>query len=267
MPSKSAAEPKLKVEEVEEVSETPSTPTKASSIESTSATSSSKPVTSFEFADTKSTDVAKDTPASTTTTETKTMESETPKKPEETKKPEDWLNDIKPVDTPMEKSKTGKNILLVLIVLIILGGLVGGGIYYYQTSLNSSEEPVEVVTPQPTVSPEDVMNAEPTSTATESADLTKYSVTVLNGSGVTGEAKKVSTLLTDGGFEEDNITTGNASSSDFEDTEVAVKKDTPKAVFEKIKELLGKTYTVVESKTAVAESAKYDVQVTVGASK
>lgn len=260
MPAKLGSDPKLKVEEVEEVPETTTT-AKPAPVVTEIPKEAEKPVTSFKFADVKEEtpiEAVTEKPVTVAPTEASKMEKS------DDQKTEDWLKDVKPVDTPPAKGSTGKNILLVLIVLIILGGLVGGGIYYYQNTLNKPQEEVEITTPQPTVVPQETT---PTPEASGNASLSDLKVHILNGSGKSGEAGKVSDLIVKGGFTEDNITTGNASSYDYKDTEVAVKADTPKSVFEKIKELLKGSYTAVESETELKDSSSYDVEIIVGSSK
>lgn len=275
MPAKSSSDPKLKVEEVDEI---PETPTKVEPVadtavkpEVTSAPSETKTIDSFKFADMKTESVpaesvsekaAESLEKSVDTSSTKSDMPMTESKTEE-KSSKEWLNDIKPVDAPEEKSPTGKNILLVLIIFIILGGLVGGGIYYYQNSLNKTEDSsVEITSAQPTVPPS-MVESTPTPEASSSAKLDSLKVNILNGSGKAGEAGKAADLLIAGGFVDANITKGNASSYDFTDTEVSVKGDADKTLFDQVKKLL-KGYSVVKSATDLKSTSTYDVVVTVG---
>lgn len=170
-----------------------------------------------------------------------------------------WLEDIHPEARP-EDAGGGinfKSILLILFLLLVLG-LIVGGFYFYQTSQESTEQTNS--SPTPTVA----QAVTPTPTATpEKVDLSSLSVQVLNGSGVSGAAGTAATELESAGFVD--VVAGNASSSDFEETEVAMKEDTPEAVFDTIKTTLDDKEVVLDEETLDAES-EYDIIITLGSS-
>lgn len=97
----------------------------------------------------------------------------------------------------------------------------------------------------------------------EEIDFSQYSLQVLNGSGVSGEAATVGGILEEEGFTE--ISTGNAPTFDYTDTQVQLKEDTPEQVFEAIRKALTE-YTVVKG-DILEEDSEYDAVVIAGTRK
>lgn len=159
-----------------------------------------------------------------------------------------------PEDEVERKGTPFLTLLLAFLGGFLIGALLVGGIFYFKSSVNPLQ-PTPLPTEQPTTTPE--------ASASPSADLSKYKVQVLNGSGTSGEATVAKNLLEKAGFE--NINTGNAKTYDFKDTVVAMKKDTPDAVFSAIQTSLS-AYKVTKG-DALSASSTYDVVVTVGSTK
>lgn len=179
-----------------------------------------------------------------------------------------------PLELEAEKSSfLSKKLILIILALAIIVGLVGGGFMFLRarsTTTDTGEKPTTKPESQAETEKTKDAEASPTASTTEEAndeitevDLADYTVQVLNGSGIAGEAGKVKDLLEAEGFDE--IETDNASSYDYTDTEVSLKEDTPKQVFEAIKSALD-VYTVIEG-NILTEDAKYDVVVIVGQKK
>lgn len=194
-------------------------------------------------------------PAEETTDDTKKAQLSS----EEVKK---WLKDVRPDTTKDVVKSGGPNFRLVLFILalfLVIGAVIGG-IFYYKSKVSKVEtqegdEEAEVtLTPTPTSLP----------TGSE-LDLSKYSVNVLNGSGVVGEAGKAAENLDSLGFKE--IKTGNAESYDFTTTSVRLKAEVADGVYEKISEALSGTYNVEKGKTSLDKDSSYDVEITVGTKK
>lgn len=91
-------------------------------------------------------------------------------------------------------------------------------------------------------------------------------VQILNGSGKVGEAGVVKTALLKLGFTSGNISTGNAESYDFKDTEVSFKSGIPVSLLSDIQKALDK-YTVVKAKSDLEKDSKFDISITVGTTK
>ena len=183
----------------------------------------------------------------------------------------------KPVEAPAETSsqnvvqneetydkKKGNlsflTIFLAFIISLIIGGALVGGIFYYQNNVDNVTE--EVTEPGPTFSP-------PTETTSptpngegvlDDADLTEYTVQVLNGSGIPGEAGKVEALLVKAGFVD--IETGNAKSYDYTETEVSVKEDVPSSIVDGVLDALD-SYTTSEGQT-LDDGNEFDIVVIIG---
>lgn len=181
----------------------------------------------------------------------------------------DWLKDIRP-DTTKDVQKGGgfnfKLFFVFVLIFALLGALVGGIFYYKQNvSLQSPADNTDTMTDEiPTETP---ANDTVTPTTEVSVDLTKYSVNVLNGSGIKGEAGKVQSLLTKAGFAEDKVDAGNANSYDHTTTSVSLKKAVPDEVFNKIKEALGSGYTVEKAVATLNDSSSHDIEIVVGNNK
>jgi len=172
----------------------------------------------------------------------------------------DWLKDVRP-DTTKEVEKSGKPLLkifLIIIVLLAIGGAVAGGIYYYKNSVSTST----------TTEEGEEETSEPTSTATpvpEEADYSEITVSILNGSGVVGEAGNVVTLIEDIGLSDPN--TGNADSYDYTTTTISLKESVSSALYDSIQEKLSDEYIVEKSDTPLEEDSSYDIIIIVGTKK
>lgn len=173
-----------------------------------------------------------------------------------TDKPDDFI--------PLEKNSRGPNPLLIIIPGVLLLGALLGGIVFYRSSVDNQKniKDTELTeTPAPTEIAEDVVAI---STPSATIDLSKYTVVILNGSGISGEAGKVKTILTAAEFKVG--TTGNASTYDYTKTVVKAKSTVDATFVTKLIETLGKTYVVDKAQT-LSDSSKDDVQVVVGTSK
>jgi hypothetical protein len=171
----------------------------------------------------------------------------------------EWLKDVRP-DTTKEVEKGrgpgGKFIAVAVVVLLILGAIVGGVMYFQkgveETAVmeeNTAVQTTETATPTP---------------VEEEVDLTGVTISILNGSGIAGEAGKVKNLLSENGFTADNIQAGNADSYDYEDISVSVKSDLSEKVYEAIDSALSEVYDVKLSEDELQDSSSFDVVIIVG---
>jgi hypothetical protein len=175
---------------------------------------------------------------------------------EETKPIEESPKEV----TPIEPKKQKSPIFWILVPGIFLLGAILGGVVFYQRGVSSSKS--DTASPTPVAS---ATTTSPTPSASPSAtvDLTKYTVNILNGSGIAGEASKVKDLLVTAGFKVG--TTGNAATYDYTKTIIKAKSTVDKAFLTKLSSSLAKTYVVGDSQTLT--SGTTDVQVIVGTSK
>ena len=146
--------------------------------------------------------------------------------------------------------------LLYLIVLLLIAGAVAGGIYYYNQNVTQIGEVEEVIVDEVIKEKEEV--TEPT-LAPEEVDLSIFSINVLNGSGVAGEAEKVATTLSNAGF-----ASPNADNQNYTDTIVGHKATVPQSVIDELVSSLESNYTVEISNDTLGEDGDYDFIVTVG---
>lgn len=149
-------------------------------------------------------------------------------------------------------NKKGKLIPL-LIILIILLLLLAGSLYYWFSPYNTFKAKI-IATPTNIPSL--------TSTPTPTVNLTLYSVEILNGSGVAGEAAAAQSFLEEEGFKVSSI--GNAPDGDFEDAEVAAKEGVSEDFIKKLKEVLEENYGVSSEILELDEDNSEDVVITLG---
>jgi hypothetical protein len=163
-----------------------------------------------------------------------------------------------PIETPIEPKKSSSIALWIIIPGIFLLGAILGGILFYQKGVETNKEqaPSATFSPAPTVIP----SASPSA----SLDLTKYTVTIFNGSGISGEAGRAKTLLTTAKFTVG--TTANAATYDYTKTIIKAKSSVDSAFVTALSEALGKTYIVDTAQTLSTSSADA-VQVIIGSSK
>lgn len=141
----------------------------------------------------------------------------------------------------------------IIGAVVILAVLGGGGYYYYQNMQNKTavEEKAVTVTeaPTPTPTPEEVDKAE-------------FTIKILNGSGIAGEAGRAQKLLEDAEFTVDS--TGNAKTYDYEETVIQAGADVSDAWIDALTEELENAYTVKASVEDLDEGADTDVVVIIG---
>lgn len=156
------------------------------------------------------------------------------------------------VNPPQKSSKVR---ILLLVAVFIAGAIIGSLTMYYVVIKPSGkaffgEKPVPTVTPTQVLTPTE-----------EPIDLGRYSIKVLNGSKIKGEAAKLEVNLETDGFKV--LSAGNATSSAFAETMIRVKKNTDKTYLEKLKGFLAKSYVLAEIQE-LDGSEKTDVVIIIG---
>lgn len=170
---------------------------------------------------------------------------------------EDNLSTFTPPKEPKAISPQVKKVGIIIGVIIFVL-VIGYGIISSNKATSNIPEPSPSPSPSTQViisspSPEPVI------------DLEDYSLSILNGAGIAGEASLVQEDLEALGFKD--IDTGNADNYDFTDTIISYKKDTPKQALNSIEEALEDQYTVILDEDFLANSNDYDVLVTIGIQK
>jgi len=98
----------------------------------------------------------------------------------------------------------------------------------------------------------------------EKIDLSKYSITVLNGSGIKGEAAKVKDMLEEEGFSV--VSVGNADASDYEKTILKAKEGVEAGFLDKLKSALSKSYVLASTQT-LEKNDEDEIVVIIGSEK
>ena len=191
---------------------------------------------------------------------------EEPQKVEEVKTDEIINSEaVKEEPIKLEENKPQKessfNILWILIPGMLLLGLLIGGIFAYVfgiQKISDSNKPnasdTQNITAEPTVS----STTKPT--ASPSANLSKYKIKILNGSGIKGEAGKVQTLIEAAGFTV--LSTGNAATYDYTKTQITIKTGIDPDFVSTLAATLKKDYQLEDTKTVSSQTN--DVTVIVG---
>lgn len=199
-------------------------------------------------------EVASDVPAQVTTqaaSEVGMYEEEVNKEPEPTS--DNGNSDNMDMDEP-DHTLIGK-IKWLLLFIFIIGLFLGASFLSYQFGVTQGKKGVEskVVVEENT----------PTPTPEEDQDvnLAEYSISVLNGSGIKGEASTLQKSLDASGFK---VTTIGNAEEDVVKTLIEVKDSVPKTYIKKLKEELSTTYTLDSDIGELDSSNEEDVVITIG---
>lgn len=177
-------------------------------------------------------------------------------------------------------SSGAKKYLLILVSIIVIGLLIFGVGRFLTRGENAPAEatptPTEQVFPTEALTPTENPTGTPKPTATKTPtpkptvnpidkatglDRSQLSVQVLNGSGVSGAAKKAGDFLESLGY--NVVQVGNADSSDFAQTTIQIKSSEDKFL-SLLKKDLSSNYTVGTTSAGLAESNSADAIVTIG---
>ena len=109
-----------------------------------------------------------------------------------------------------ERKKSNRTFYIVILGIIVL---IVVGVFIFNKKLIKGETVESSPSPSPT----------PTQTPKPALDRAQWSFEVLNGTEVTGAAKKVADQLKELGYK--IVKTGNADKSNYEETQILVKDD------------------------------------------
>lgn len=142
-----------------------------------------------------------------------------------------------------------KPIRIIGIMILVAAVAMAVYVLFFQAEVGPSQ-------PSPTPEPQPVVTPAP------EVDLSSYKIQIQNGTGVEGEASHVEELL---GITEAEL--GNASSYDYEFTEVKLKPSTGQEVYDKISDKLSVEYNVAKSNQSLTDSSEFDVVIITGKKK
>jgi len=160
--------------------------------------------------------------------------------------------------TSLEVGEKPNYLWIIIPTALLVGALVGGLITYFSgiSRLNTGDE-----TPAPSSTSTPGAQASPTSESKTDIKRSEVKIQVLNGSGTSGLAGKAKTYLEGLGYKD--VAVGNASSSDFAETEIQIK-DGIKGFLDTITTDLSKNYTVAKETKVLTSSSKFDIVITLG---
>jgi hypothetical protein len=168
-----------------------------------------------------------------------------------------WGKYSPPVDGG-DKSKPSRLLLSVVIVLVALT-VAAVGVVGKQMYSKSSSNP-RTVTPDDSVIPTDTPAPTPSPTP-EITSKDKVKIQILNGSGITGQAGKIGTIL-----EKADFTAPEAGNADTSDQIGTIIEYTPKLdmkIVEEVAELMKQSFKSVEIKSNPALTT-YHLVITTG---
>jgi len=172
--------------------------------------------------------------------------------------------DAEPV--PAEKKRFGLYFLVVAFLSFILGlGAMAGASYLGLVNVNLTKLPASIPAFLGSKPPTPTVPAPTTAPTEKPVDLTAFTVTVLNGSGIGGKAADVKSSLTTAGFKVSS--TGNADKSTYTKTEISAKKTVNHDFITKLQDELNKDYDVDKTIATSSDSDATDVTVTLGQPK
>jgi hypothetical protein len=160
-----------------------------------------------------------------------------------------------PSTTPSKNN--WKWLIILVLFLIVIGGVT---FFVFKSSKSSSSD---TATPEATSGLTDVQTPEPTATPA-AVDKSKVNISVLNGTGIAGEAGILTTQLKDLGYT--NVTPGNASTQNSTDTQVTFSSSMSQDVINEITAKLQSIYTSVTTGNSALPSGT-DIQVITGLRK
>ncbi len=194
---------------------------------------------------------------------------ESPQEPEEDRSKEEVIPEEQPSpfgafakmpEKPESKKGNVWFFVTVMLITFALGLMVMAGIYYFTSNKQTVSISIPSISkPTPTAIPTSLPTATP-----KPLDLSAFSIKVLNGSGVTGEASKVKTNLTTAGFTVS--TTGNADNSDYTKTVIQAKKSVNETFIQALITDLKKSYVIDSNIQVLSATDKADVVVIIGSS-
>lgn len=169
-------------------------------------------------------------------------------------------SDAAPKKETFLHTKKGKIWVAFFGALIVTAFVIG--LFIFKKSVTkSNEEKQRSSVPSPTPAEESPISPVPTQ---EEVDISAHTIEILNGSGIAGEAARVKTALEQEGFTVVSI--GNADQSDYENTMIQTKKDSPQAFIGMLKSVLEKTYVLDETEE-LSKQEESDVRVIIGRSR
>lgn len=173
---------------------------------------------------------------------------------------EDTVSSNDSVDKGEGRGGLFKKIALWSGIAIVIGALLGvSWKLAYERGVVVGQEQVKESQQKEADTQEKIATPTP-----EEISKGKYTIEVLNGSGISGEAARVKGILEKEGYTVSSV--GNAKGEDVTETTITVKDTAAKAWIDKLKTVLANSFSVSVSESTDSD-AKTDVVITVGSKK
>ena len=167
---------------------------------------------------------------------------------------------IDPIIEGEEKKSMRKQYIFLALSLLLLAGAAGFFLLWSETIANPWFKKPQSLHPKPTTAVVPSITSQPSPTEESLTDKSAIKIQILNGSGVEGQAGKLSNLLQEIGY--NNIITGNTD--DLEQrTTIIYNKLLPKDFLLGITEAIKNDFPDPTLQEA-SQSAEYDVVITTG---
>jgi len=101
--------------------------------------------------------------------------------------------------------------------------------------------------------------APPTAAPEVTVDPKQYSISILNGSGITGQAGQFKTLLEEKGF--DIKSTANADKEDYTEVQISDKKTVSQNFTNELKKIISSSFTVSDTIEELSEDVATDIEI------
>jgi len=150
---------------------------------------------------------------------------------------------------PLKKSLSKKFYISLILIFVVTLLLILVGLFFVKKSTFRTQEKVVLITKTPTPSPTPILNKQ------------EFTIQILNGSGGSGVAGKMETLLKNDGYEIAGL--GNADNFDYLQTEIRVKEKVNNIFFDSLKKTLEIDYKIVKGKPLTQEE-KTDIVIIIG---
>ncbi len=163
-------------------------------------------------------------------------------------------------DEAVRKYPQGRSFTYVIFGCSLLIMAINGIILFQRSQVQAliSNAPIVIVTHPAPVS---VPSSQTTATSSQVLDLKAYNIEILNGSGKSGAAKAMQTLLEAKGFKV--AMTGNASSSNYQNTVLSYKDSVPSDYRNAVEQALKTVYNIKET-SPLPSGGKVDLKVIIG---
>lgn len=169
-----------------------------------------------------------------------------------------FLSDNSPINSE-EKMTDDKNSLVHIIVATVSLVAFFISLFFILLGFDIIPNPFKNFTKNKTIQPVAIPSISPSPTPLP-IDKSTIKIQILNGSGISGQARVTSNALTPLGYSD--ITTGNADESTASATIIIYKKTVPKTIVDEISDALKKIFSTVNTEETI--QSDFDISIITG---